>query len=172
MPCDPNELMAEAACFSCIQPNQRALAIVALLCQIEEGGGGGGGSITVEDEGVPVVAPATILDFEGAGVSVADAGGGRATITIPGGGGASGVDVEDEGTPVLTPATTLDFIGDVAVTDAGGGTAAVTIPQRVFANAGNPNGVVTATGPALCMDSANGVLYWKTTAGTSNNEWT
>jgi hypothetical protein len=35
--------MAEAACFSCIQPNQRALAVVALLCQISEAGGGGDG---------------------------------------------------------------------------------------------------------------------------------
>jgi hypothetical protein len=173
MACDPEELMAEAACYACIQPNQRALAIVALLCLIEEsGGGGGGGSVDVEDEGVPVVSPASVLNFIGDGVTVTDAGGGRADITIPGGGGSSGVNVEDKGTPVLTPATTLDFIGDVTVTDAGGGTAAVTIPQRVFANAGNPNGVVSATGPALCMDSTNGVLYWKTTAGTSNNEWT
>lgn len=169
--CNPTELIEQAKCFQCLDDLQLKLVIIQLLCDIEAGGGGGG-SITVEDEGVPVVAPATILDFEGAGVSVADAGGGRATITIPGGGGASGVDVEDEGTPILTPATTLDFTGNVVVANAGGGTATVNIPQQVFTNAGDPNGVVTATGPAICLDTTNSIIWWKTTSGTSNNEWT
>lgn len=214
MACDPEELMAEAACFACIQPNQRALAILALLCQISEGGGGGG-SISVSDEGVPVVDPATNVNFEGAGVVVTDGGGGSATVTISGGG--SGVDVEDEGTPVLTPATTLDFVGaGVVVTDGGGGTATVTIAgggssgvdiekdgvavmsaatvlnfigdnvtvtdagggqaditplRNVFSNAGDPNGIVSATGPALCMDTTNNIIWWKTTSGTSNAQW-
>ena len=39
---------------------------------------------------------------------------------------------------------------------------------------GNPNGVVTATGPAIYLDNtdpAAPVLYLKSTSGTSNNEW-
>lgn len=42
----------------------------------------GGGMITVEDEGVSVVAPATHLDFRGTGVAVTNEGGGRARVTI------------------------------------------------------------------------------------------
>lgn len=169
--CDPNMLIEESKCFQCLSDLEIRLVIIQLLCDIAAGGGGGG-SITVEEEGVPVVAPATILDFEGAGVSVTDAGGGRATITIPGGGGASGVDVENEGTPILTPATTLDFTGNVVVANAGAGTATVNIPIQVYANAGDPNAVVLATGPALCMDTVNERLWWKTTAGTSDLDWT
>ena len=45
MSCDPQTLVDEAACFSCIQPSQRQLAIIALLCQIAEHGGGGGGGV-------------------------------------------------------------------------------------------------------------------------------
>lgn len=52
-------------------------------------GGGGGAGVNVEDDGTPVVSPASTLDFAGDGVSVTDAGGGEATITIPGGGGSS-----------------------------------------------------------------------------------
>lgn len=173
MACDPEELMAEAACFACIQPNQRALAILALLCQISEGGGGGG-SISVSDEGVPVVNPATNVNFEGAGVVVTDGGGGSATVTISGGG--SGVDVEDEGVPVAT-ASVLNFIGDAVVaTNAGAGVVDVTISaypyQQFFVNAGDPNGVVTATGVAQCWDSTNNITWVKVTAGTSNAQWT
>lgn len=47
-------------------------------------GGGGGGSITVQDDGVTVVAPATTLNFTG-DVVVTDAGGGVADIAIGGG---------------------------------------------------------------------------------------
>jgi len=39
---------------------------------------------------------------------------------------------------------------------------------------GNPNGVVTATGPAIYLDNTDPtapVLYLKSTSGTSNNEW-
>lgn len=42
--------------------------------------------IRVEDEGVSTVAAATALNFAGAGVTVTDAGAGKATVTIPGGG--------------------------------------------------------------------------------------
>lgn len=43
--------------------------------------------IRVEDEGTSIVATATALNFAGAGVTVTDAGGGEALVTIPGGGG-------------------------------------------------------------------------------------
>ena len=43
---------------------------------------GGGGTIQVDDEGSTVVAAATILNFVGSPVTVTDAGGGEATITI------------------------------------------------------------------------------------------
>lgn len=46
-------------------------------------GGGGGGSITVDQNGVVVVDPATILNFTG-DVVVTDAGGGQADIAIGG----------------------------------------------------------------------------------------
>lgn len=52
------------------------------------------GGVSVEDEGSPVTGtPHTTLDFAGAGVTASDAGGGKATITIPGGGGGGGVPI-------------------------------------------------------------------------------
>jgi hypothetical protein len=170
--CDPNTLMEEAKCFDCLDDRQMRLAIIQLLCDLSAGGGGGG-SISVSDEGVVEVDPATNINFVGAGVSVADGGGGSATVTIPGGG--SGVDVEDEGVPVAT-ASTLNFIGDaVQATTPAAGVVDVTITaypyKQFFVNAGNPNGVVTATGPAQCYDSVNNQTLVKITPGTSNNEW-
>lgn len=50
---------------------------------------GDGSGVDVEDEGVPIVTPATTLDFVGAGVTVTSGGGGVATVTIPGAAGAS-----------------------------------------------------------------------------------
>jgi hypothetical protein len=52
-------------------------------------GGGGGGGPDVEDEGTLEVAGATTLNFVGAGVTVTDAGGGVAEVSIPGGSGGS-----------------------------------------------------------------------------------
>lgn len=87
--------------------------------------GPGGGSISVDEEGTPVVATATALNFIGSTVTVTDAGGGQADVTIS---GAAVIDVEDEGTPTVVGAGTLNFIGSgVTVTDAGGGVADVTI---------------------------------------------
>lgn len=39
---------------------------------------------------------------------------------------------------------------------------------------GNPNGVVTMTGPGICLGTGTtlGSVWVKTTSGTSNNEWT
>jgi hypothetical protein len=94
------------------------------------GFGGATAGVDVEEDTVSVLANATILDFGGAGVSVVDAGGGRATITIPGSSGISGIEVSDGGSPeVVTSATAIDFTGaGVSVTNAGGGRATVDIP--------------------------------------------
>ena len=50
----------------------------------------GSGGLGVEDNGVSIVSPASVLNFTGAGVTVTDAGGGQADIDIPGGGGGGG----------------------------------------------------------------------------------
>lgn len=45
---------------------------------------------------------------------------------------------------------------------------------NIFSGVGNPNGVQTATGPAIYFDRTNPsspIWYSKCTAGTSNNEW-
>jgi len=47
----------------------------------------------VHDEGVAVLAGATILNFVGAGVTATNAGGGQVDVTIPGGGGGSGMSI-------------------------------------------------------------------------------
>ena len=51
---------------------------------------GGSGALEVQEGGVPVVNPCTTLNFDGAGVSVTDGGGGLSKISIPGGGGGVG----------------------------------------------------------------------------------
>lgn len=82
MACDPNELMAEAACFACIQQNQRSLAIVALLCQISEASGGaegGGGDSLLSGPDSPV----GVVDAEGPALYVQDDG---TLWTLPAGG--------------------------------------------------------------------------------------
>lgn len=45
---------------------------------------------------------------------------------------------------------------------------------NIFSGIGDPNGVVTASGPALYFDATDPsapVWYSKNTAGSSNNEW-
>lgn len=45
---------------------------------------------------------------------------------------------------------------------------------EILSGIGNPNGVVTATGPAIYLDNTDPtapVIYVKSTSGTSNNEW-
>lgn len=54
-------------------------------------GAAGIAGIRVEDEGTSIVAAATGINFAGAGVTVTDAGGGEALVTIPGGGGGGGI---------------------------------------------------------------------------------
>lgn len=70
---------------------------------IVAGGTAGGGAIEVRDEGVPVVAAATVLNFVGLGVTAAPGGPGIADITIPGGGGLLSGPLIPEGAVVGTP---------------------------------------------------------------------
>lgn len=91
------------------------------------GGGGGGGGVIVEDEGTPVLSPATTLNFVGAGVTATDAGSGVARITIPG--GIAGLTFEDEGTPIGgNPHAVVNFVGAGVTATNVGGVATVTIP--------------------------------------------
>lgn len=86
--CSPSALLAQGACFQCLNPQQMDMVALQLLCDISANGGGGGG---------------------------------------------------------------------------GGG--------NVYAGSGNPNGVQSATGVAVYFDTSTEQTYWKTTLGTSNNEW-
>lgn len=45
--------------------------------------------------------------------------------------------------------------------------------RGIQASAVDPNGVITATGPAIVLGSgaSSGFMWVKVTAGTSNNEW-
>lgn len=44
---------------------------------------------------------------------------------------------------------------------------------QIYSSTADPNGVISAAGPAWCIGTgASDGLYWKkATAGTSNNEW-
>jgi len=114
----------------------------------------GGSDLSVEDEGIEKLAAATILDFKGAGVVVADDGGGQAGITIAGGGAVS---VEDEGTELTADVNVMDFVGaGVTVTEPTADEVQVTIPA-------------TSIGPIKDFDKG------KRTAGNlvlNNTSWT
>lgn len=84
-----------------------------------------GGALPIEDEGVPVVAVPTALNFIGAGVTAVD-NAGVADITIPG--GAAAVPIEDEGVPVVAVPTALNFIGAGVTAADNAGVADITIP--------------------------------------------
>ena len=94
-----------------------------------------GVSISVEDEGTPIVNTNTV-NFVGAGVTVTDVLG-VATVTIPGGGGSS-LEVEENGVSIETGVDTINFTGagvtvtnpspgqvDVAISGGGGSGSAV-----------------------------------------------
>jgi len=108
--------------------------VQAVLAELKSGiGVGGSTTIRVEDEGASVLTTATAINFQGAGVTVTNAGAGEVTVVIPGGGGGvggiSGIRVEDETLTVQALATAINFSGSgVTVTDAGAGEVLVTIP--------------------------------------------
>lgn len=120
-------------------------AAVGTSWTVLQGNAVGSAGVDVEDEGVTETTAATVLNFVGAGVTAADAGGGQCDITIPGGGG--GVDVEDEGVSEATGATTLNFVGaGVVAADMGGGVVDVTIAGGGSGVDVEDEGVSEATG--------------------------
>lgn len=113
---------------------------------------------TVEDEGVPLP-QRTTLNFVGAGVSVADAGG-ETVVTIPGGGGAgtTGNSTLNKGMAVGAP-----VVGDqaptgltMAATPANNGAATNKGYVQVFVNGGRQRLGSTTGAPADCYFSADG----------------
>ena len=114
-------------------------------------GGGGIQGITVQDEGAPLTALGTTLNFAGAGVTATGTGATK-TITIPGGtGGISGVTVQDEGVALTTAATILNFLG-TGVTAAGTTeTKTITIPGLTIEDEG---GALTAVATTLNFTGA------------------
>lgn len=85
---------------------------------------GGGGSLDVQEEGVSVLSPVTVLNFTGAGVTASSGGGSTAIINVPGGG--SGL----SGTATVTVPDN-SFQHDVTVAAVG-----VTALSRMFLSLG------------------------------------
>lgn len=81
------------------------------------------GGVIVQDESTPLSTAATVLDFQGAGVTATGSGATK-TITIPGG---SGIVVQDEGTPLATDATTLNFTGSGVTASGSGATKTINV---------------------------------------------
>jgi len=55
--------------------------------------GAGGGAVAIEDEGVPLTAAVSLIDFVGAGVTATNVGS-VVTVTIPGGGGGATLELD------------------------------------------------------------------------------
>ena len=70
------------------------------------GSGGDGTGVNVQDDGTPVVTPATTLNFTGAMPRVTDGGGGLANIDVR-------LDVYQSLDPTANPSTELEFAGTV-----------------------------------------------------------
>lgn len=94
---------------------------------------GSGSTVNIYDEGSSVAnTPHSILNFKGSTVSVTDAGGGQADITIN---ASSGVTIRDEGTNLTsTPHSIINFTGTgIAATNvAGVATVTVNTPTVTF----------------------------------------
>lgn len=124
------------------------------------------GGVTLEDEGTTVTGgPHTTVDFVGAGVSVADAGGGQATVTIN---GSNQTIIYDGASPTINSTfSSMEFSGSgVSVTDQGAGAALVSITGGGGSGAGGSVGfkgasvydastqtISTATWTAINFDS-------------------
>lgn len=138
------------------------------------GGGGGGGSsgVNVDQSGVPVTTNSTTLNFIGA--TVADSGGGIATISIP----SSGASFQEQPTGVVDgtnvtfnlsqlPATaaSLDLFIDGLI-----------VPQSKYSLSGQTITMFTAPSPGQTLyatyvisnGSPSGASYQETPAGTVN----
>ena len=101
---------------------------------ISAAGGGTGGGVSIQDEGLTIVADATILNVTGSGVNVTNQGSGIARIAITGGGGGTTVVANPGGSPADTLSTITIGSSDYSV-PAGSGSAtplATTAPPEVM----------------------------------------
>ncbi len=81
-------------------------------------GSGGGGSLDVEDEGVSIENPVTVINFTGAGVTVTSPSPGQVDVDIPGGGAPSTVGWElISAVTISSPVNAINFIDLAAYTD-------------------------------------------------------
>lgn len=85
----------------------------------------------------------------------------------------------DASTPLFYFAVVDKSTGNVYVNPTGTPTgwqlvSAGTGQTQVFSHDGDPNGVVSATGAAICLGtgSTDGAVWVKTSAGANNNTWT
>ncbi len=90
---------------------------------------GGGASISIQEDDVDV-GNATVLNFEGGGVSALDEGAGKVTVTITvSGGGGGSVAVKEDNSEIIAAATSLDFTHGLDVTDETGGEARIDVDE-------------------------------------------
>ena len=111
-------------------------------------GGGGGGAIAIQDEGVEIIAEASIVNFAGDGVTVTEDPSGTALVTIPGGGGSGG----------STSAMPTLHVRDEKSSGVGGGSSVVGSQIRAL----NTEVINTITGASL------GTNQFTLPAGTYN----
>jgi hypothetical protein len=76
-------------------------------------------------------------------------------------------------TPHAVRATLLRIIARIANLEARTPSVTVATEQALIVGSGDPTGSVSATGPAIYMrtNTTPPTLYFKTSAGTSNTEW-
>lgn len=65
----------------------------------------------------------------------------------------------------------LTIIESTASGEGSGGSGSGAGTISIYQYAGDPNGVVTAAPPALCLDTLNHIQWWKTDGVTSNTGW-
>jgi len=125
--------------------------------------------VDVEDESTPILTPASTLNFTGAGVSVTDAGGGVADVTIPG-----NTDPLDPGEPLPAAlhrfAIVFPVMGSATITSIG----RILTPTAV----GSPGFGVAASGSSFqagfhrptreTTTAANQSAGWVAAAGNAN----
>lgn len=107
------------------------------------------GTISVEDEGIVVVANPVALNFTGAGVTATN-NGGTADIDIPA--IDTHVPVEDEGTPTVANPTALNFIGTGVNVVNNGNTADITIGALISTDAQVGGNKITAHQSLVCSN--------------------
>lgn len=76
----------------------------------------------------------------------------------------------------IGPVSSVDIVPHYAqlvwTVNVDGTTSGVSGTTQVFANSGNPNGIVLASSPAICLDtSTTGTIWWKTDGITSASGW-